>query len=825
MLAPGQCKQTDVEFRTVSRAILPIGPLRIRKGDPFGLVRHEKELADRITVFIHPRTVRLDTLNAGVPRDLEGQPSGQIVDDDLDFYGLREYEPGDDVRNVHWLSSAKTGTLMIRQYEATRRTDTSVTISVNPDEYVNGEEFEMAVSIHSSIGVKCLLQDRPLFCHAGNAHGQPRNAMEFLDNASAIEPDREDNPNLAEGTLKHSPDASFYFFTVGSLKDIEQIKRMTLALPRSAGTSSGTYTGTSTTTGSWADSTHSVIWMTRGNVLRGMGLSRQPWGKRIASLVLIAAMMLLAQANLIDVYGGVATWAIAAVPATLLGAIIALAGMLPALRLWWQIVFLAFAQFIIGPVVTLSSTTSHYVIPTLKTLSSGWEMTFGSFKYIISVDPPLGTQDGVLMAVWTIGLWLTFFTGVFAINANAWLSLVGVLPLAAAVAVCALLGTDSGWQRAICGIAFALLLIIWLSWRLELLEWGRWISALIIVVLAAGSGMRSYIKDHKKDVLLTVHNLPAGTPVKLAVMDRFDGTVWNLSDSSEATDSSNYHRVGTTIKADEQGKSFTATFTVDQGLTDTWLPLAGAATGVSFANDADNGNDTFYYNTDTDSAIIPAGTRKGLTYTESGIIARNPTDKQISSAAAARITQPEAQDVPDSASKLATSIAGGQSSGGAAATALADTLKDSGWFSHGLEGDYPSDAGHGNYRINKLLAGTAMVGDSEQYASAMALMARDLGLPSRVVLGFLPKNEDGEITDARTEKTSGNGTKIEFTGNDVTAWVEIKLQGLGWVAFYPTPKETKMPDENQNLTPPNPQTLVRQPPVPLTDPLRDQTQG
>ena len=108
--------------------------MRIRKGDPFGLVRHEKELADRITVFIHPRTVRLDTLNAGVPRDLEGQPSGQIVDDDLDFYGLREYEPGDDVRNVHWLSSAKTGTLMIRQYEATRRTDTSVTISVNPDE-------------------------------------------------------------------------------------------------------------------------------------------------------------------------------------------------------------------------------------------------------------------------------------------------------------------------------------------------------------------------------------------------------------------------------------------------------------------------------------------------------------------------------------------------------------------------------------------------------------------------------------------------------------------------------------------------------------------
>ena len=36
----------------------------------------------------------LNALNAGIPRDLEGQPSGEVVDDDLDFYGLREYEPG-----------------------------------------------------------------------------------------------------------------------------------------------------------------------------------------------------------------------------------------------------------------------------------------------------------------------------------------------------------------------------------------------------------------------------------------------------------------------------------------------------------------------------------------------------------------------------------------------------------------------------------------------------------------------------------------------------------------------------------------------------------
>ena len=53
----------------------------------------------------------------------------------------------------------------------------------------------------------------------------------------------------------------------------------------------------------------------------------------------------------------------------------------------------------------------------------------------------------------------------------------------------------------------------------------------------------------------------------------------------------------------------------------------------------------------------------------------------------------------------------------------------------------------------------------------------------------------------------GKPPPSKFTGNDVTAWVEIKLDGYGWVAFYPTPKETKVPDENQNLTPPNPQSL------------------
>ena len=233
-LTSGQSKHTTVHFEAVSRAVLDVGPLRVRKGDPFGMLRHETSLAERKTLFIHPDTVRLNPLNAGIVRDLEGQPNGRIVDDDLEFYGLREYNPGDDIRNVHWLSSSKFGTLMIRQYEATHRTDTSLTLDVNPYNYASAAEFEMAVSVHASIGVQCLIQDRPLFAHAGRYHVEQRRAMEFLDSCSAIEPDDRQKTNLADGTLEYSPQASLYCFTVGSLELLDNIKRMVTSLPPSS---------------------------------------------------------------------------------------------------------------------------------------------------------------------------------------------------------------------------------------------------------------------------------------------------------------------------------------------------------------------------------------------------------------------------------------------------------------------------------------------------------------------------------------------------------------------------------------------------------------
>ncbi|WEV42275.1 transglutaminaseTgpA domain-containing protein [Bifidobacterium sp. ESL0682] len=568
--------------------------------------------------------------------------------------------------------------------------------------------------------------------------------------------------------------------------------------------------------------------------------------------LLTLIVITLNSANLIDVYGSPLVWGMAAIPAALIGVLIALAGMAPALKLWWQIVFLALAQFIVGPIIALNETTITHIVPTLQTLSQGFTQTFGSFKYVIAVIPPLGTAHGSLMALWTLNLWTAFLAGIFAISSSNKINLITVFPLALNLAASALLGTDHGTTRPACGILAMLVLVIWLSWRWQSLDWQRLASVIIILVLTVGlafgatlivpqhrltlrdrynppldphqytsplSQMRSYVKYHKKDTLITVSGLPAGTPLRLAVMDRFDGNVWNLSDSSDASSSSDYRKIGSSIPASQDGRKFTATFKLHQGFSEQWLPLAGDASSINLS-DTD-----LYYNTGTHSAIVPNSTLAGATYTESGTITPVPSQQEIAHAHAQQVIQPKAKDIPDSAGKLAPALTGKQSTDGATAATLATALKTKGWFSHGLAGDYPSLPGHGNFRIDSMLGGSAMVGDSEQYASAMAMMARELGLPSRVVLGFVPKDKDGNISKARTKQGKDGVTRTDFTGNDIEAWVEINLKGYGWVAFYPTPKETKIPNKNQDLTPPNPKTLVRQPPVPLVDPLRDKNQA
>ena len=106
---------------TNRRAVIVAGPAASVRGDQLGLLRREVRWTEPVELFVHPVTARLQPSAAGLVRDLEGEVTKTITDNDISFHALRAYEPGDALRNVHWRTSARTGQLMVRQYEETRR--------------------------------------------------------------------------------------------------------------------------------------------------------------------------------------------------------------------------------------------------------------------------------------------------------------------------------------------------------------------------------------------------------------------------------------------------------------------------------------------------------------------------------------------------------------------------------------------------------------------------------------------------------------------------------------------------------------------------------
>src|SRR5690606_3817618 len=81
--------------------------------------------------------------------------------DDVSFHSLREYAPGDDRRLVHWRSSARLGTLLVRQFEPSRRADTLIVLSTDPREY-DGDDFELALSLVGTLGLAAMADRRAL---------------------------------------------------------------------------------------------------------------------------------------------------------------------------------------------------------------------------------------------------------------------------------------------------------------------------------------------------------------------------------------------------------------------------------------------------------------------------------------------------------------------------------------------------------------------------------------------------------------------------------------------------------------------------------------
>ncbi len=145
---------------TSHRGIVAIGPVRTIRADPIGLVRRELVWTDAAELFVHPRTIAIPSTSTGFVHDLEGSATRDLTNSDVSFHALREYQPGDERRYIHWKSTAKTGTYMVRQFEETRRSHIVIAQSLARSDYANDEEFEMGVSVTGSLGVRAIRDAR-----------------------------------------------------------------------------------------------------------------------------------------------------------------------------------------------------------------------------------------------------------------------------------------------------------------------------------------------------------------------------------------------------------------------------------------------------------------------------------------------------------------------------------------------------------------------------------------------------------------------------------------------------------------------------------------
>jgi len=145
---------------TLRRGVVPVGPVRTVRADPIGIVRRELVWSDVAEVFVHPRTISIPSMSTGFIRDLEGNPTRDLSNNDVSFHALREYLPGDERRYIHWKSTARTGTYMVRQFEETRRSHLVIALSLANSDYSTDEEFEMAVSVAGSLGARAIRDAR-----------------------------------------------------------------------------------------------------------------------------------------------------------------------------------------------------------------------------------------------------------------------------------------------------------------------------------------------------------------------------------------------------------------------------------------------------------------------------------------------------------------------------------------------------------------------------------------------------------------------------------------------------------------------------------------
>jgi uncharacterized protein (DUF58 family) len=130
-----------------------VTPVVLRRRDPFGLVQVEQRHGREAQLLVLPRVLAFRALRDSLTRSLEGVADDTTPHGTMTFHQMREYVPGDDIRRIHWPSTAKvahTGQLVVRQDVDDAQPFVVVIVDTRAERYADADGLELAIDAGAS---------------------------------------------------------------------------------------------------------------------------------------------------------------------------------------------------------------------------------------------------------------------------------------------------------------------------------------------------------------------------------------------------------------------------------------------------------------------------------------------------------------------------------------------------------------------------------------------------------------------------------------------------------------------------------------------------
>jgi uncharacterized protein (DUF58 family) len=200
-LAPRRTTEVTYAIPTSRRGVLTVGPLAVRHRSSAGFAESSTSLGGSVQVRVLPRVLPVRGMPSGMTRGHTGADE-RVEHGGTDLVGLREYVPGDDLRRLHWATSARLGSLMVREDADPSQAHLTLLLDDRAGSYPDGD-IEEAVEVVASLAVAAINADHGLRLRTvcdqielteNATTGERGNAMSIASGLAEIQARESDRP-------------------------------------------------------------------------------------------------------------------------------------------------------------------------------------------------------------------------------------------------------------------------------------------------------------------------------------------------------------------------------------------------------------------------------------------------------------------------------------------------------------------------------------------------------------------------------------------------------------------------------------------------------